>query len=566
MKSIIKFFSFFNNTRDEDTFDDYPTLRHYNASQKTKLENLVTWVSKENSTNQGVEIRTFLRTFSPAINSLTADMFINASLADTKWLNLRNGASARLKNVNLTDRTQLLFRHRRAKKGGHVQFHLDQLDGPIIGNIILNENGDWDWEQKEIDLIHTKGTHDIYLTYDNERIIDPDETGIAFDWFYFHQELPENTNSNKENFIEDYWQLINADVESTPIMVQNPNYLKRKTNVFERGNWLARGKEVYNQTPQHLPPMDSTLPNNRLGLAKWMTSPEHPLTARTIVNRLWEQIFGIGLVETLEDIGSQGAAPSHKELLDYLSWQLIHEYDWSIKRLIKEIVLSNTYRQRSNVNNEHLEKDPLNRYLARMSRVRLTGEQVRDQALTVAGELNDSLYGPPVMPYQPEGIWSSPYDNKHWEQAQGKNAYRRAVYTYWKRTSPYPSMITFDGVGREVCTSRRIRTNTPLQALVTLNDEVYIDLSKKLVALVWETSPSNMIQKAYQKVTNQIISEERHDILLELYNESLNTYKNNKSLTKAMCKDIKTSDPSMFAAMSLVANAILNLDEVISKT
>lgn len=213
--------------------------------------------------------------------------------------------------------------------------------------------------------------------------------------------------------------------------------------------------------------------------------------ARTMVNRVWEQLFGLGLVETLEDLGSQGAAPQNQELLDYLSYKFMNEYKWSIKTLIKEIMLSATYRQDAKLTPEALEKDPSNRYLVRGPRVRLSAEQIRDQALAITGMMNSKMFGPPVMPYQPEGIWSSPYNGEKWVKSSENEQYRRAVYTFWKRTSPYPSMMAFDGVGREVCVSRRIRTNTPLQALVTLNDSVYVDLSAKLALRALNNSKKN---------------------------------------------------------------------------
>jgi hypothetical protein len=215
-------------------------------------------------------------------------------------------------------------------------------------------------------------------------------------------------------------------------------------------------------------------PKNRLGLAMWLTDKKNPLVARTMVNRLWEQLFGYGLAETLEDLGTQGIPPTHKELLDHLSWQFMNDFNWSIKKLLKEMVLSATYRQSSKVNEELLKKDPNNKFYARGARVRLSAEQLRDQSLAVSDLLSKKMYGPSVMPFQPDGIWRSPYNHDAWRISKGEDQFRRAIYTYWKRTAPYPSMITFDGGAREVCITRRIRTNTPLQALTTLNDSAYL--------------------------------------------------------------------------------------------
>ena len=247
--------------------------------------------------------------------------------------------------------------------------------------------------------------------------------------------------------------------------------------------------------PASLNPFPSGAPHNRMGLAIWLTSTQNPLTARTMVNRVWEQLFGTGLAETLEDMGSQGVLPTHPELLDWLSYQFMYEDNWSIKKLIRTIVMSATYQQDSKITADLLQKDPYNKYYARGARVRLSAEQVRDQALCISGVLCDSMYGPSVYPWQPKGIWLSPWNSKDWEQSKGKQQYRRALYTYWKRSAAYPSMITFDGMSREVCTVRRIRTNTPLQALTTLNDSAYIDMARHFAKRMQTASGNDVKQQ-----------------------------------------------------------------------
>jgi hypothetical protein len=283
-----------------------------------------------------------------------------------------------------------------------------------------------------------------------------------------------------------------------------------------------------------------------------MSSKEHPLTSRNIVNRLWEQLWGTGLVETLEDLGTQGESPSNQALLDHLSWKLMHEYNWQLKPLLKEMVMSAAYRQDSKLTPEKIEKDPSNRFLARGSRVRLSAEQIRDQALAASGTINLEMHGPPVMPYQPEGIWVSPYNENKWVLSEGDQKYRRAVYTYWKRTNAYPSMVNFDAVGREVCSSRRIRTNTPLQALTTLNDEVFVDLSIQMAKMMSSKNASQSIQEAYKNLTGRDISSAKEKVLLELYETAIASYaKEGNSKEKAL---------------TLVMNALLNLDEVLMKS
>jgi hypothetical protein len=305
-----------------------------------------------------------------------------------------------------------------------------------------------------------------------------------------------------------------------------------------------------------------------MGLAMWLTDKKNPLVARTIVNRVWEQLFGTGLVETLEDMGTQGSPPTHVELLDYLSYQFMNEYKWSVKRLIKEIVLSATYRQNSKVTPELLEKDPNNKWYARGSRVRLSAEQVRDQALCISGLLNPKMKGPSVFPYQPKGIWLSPWNRADWVMSYGDEKYRRAVYTYWKRTAAYPSMMTFDAGAREVCISRRIRTNTPLQALVTLNDESFIDMARGFAFRMQDeggkTTPQQ-IAWGYELATGKPAPQQTVQVLIKLFDTSLTSFKNDKDKTCEMVGIMDEHNNPETAALVVVANAMLNLDELITK-
>jgi hypothetical protein len=350
-------------------------------------------------------------------------------------------------------------------------------------------------------------------------------------------------------------------------MMDNPPEMHRTTNVFERGNWLVKGEVVKPAVPHALNPMPKNAPNNRLGLAMWLTSRENPLTARTMVNRLWEQLFGTGLVETLEDMGTQGIPPTHKELLDWLSWKFMTDYKWSIKKLLKEMVMSATYRQDSRLTPELLEKDPFNKLYSRGARVRLSAEQVRDQALCISGLMSGEMFGRSVFPYQPGGIWLSPWNGADWKKSDGKNQYRRAVYTYWKRTAPYPSMMTFDGAAREVCTSRRIRTNTPLQALVTLNDEAFVEMARNF-AYQMQTAGQDVrrqIDKGYQLALYKPIPNSKLSVLIKLYDQSLAKFRKDKDKACEMVGVNDSHNNPETAAMVVVANAILNLDEVITK-
>jgi hypothetical protein len=342
-----------------------------------------------------------------------------------------------------------------------------------------------------------------------------------------------------------YWRLINAEAPTVPVMIDNPADMHRETHVFEKGNWLVKGALVQPATPHALNPFPAGAPRNRLGLAQWLTSSQNPLVARTMVNRLWEQLFGTGLVETLEDLGTQGATPTHRELLDWLAWRFMHEDGWSVKRMLREMVLSATYRQDSKVSAAAAAKDAEGHYYSRAPRVRLSAEQVRDQALAVSGLLNEELGGPSVMPWQPSNIWLSPWNGQDWVKSAGKQQYRRAVYTYWKRTAPYPSMMSFDGVAREVCTARRIRTNTPLQALVLLNDSVYWEAAGHLAGIMRSAgSPAAAIDKGYTVLMLKPIPPAKLKPLMGLYEKAAAT----------------KEDP-----MTVVASALLNLDEVVTK-
>lgn len=266
-----------------------------------------------------------------------------------------------------------------------------------------------------------------------------------------------------------------------PIMAEQSDYDQRTTLEFERGNFLTKiGLPLVADVPGIFPRLPEGAPRNRLTLAKWFFAPGQPLTARTAVNRYWEQLFGTGIVETLENFGSVGEEPSHPELLDWLALHFQNDLHWDMKALLRELVTSATYRQSAKASPTLMEKDPRNRLLARGPQQRLTAEMVRDQALLASGLLSDKMGGPPVMPPQPEGVWNTVYNDSKWKDATGPDRYRRAIYTYIKRTSGYPSFLTFDASDHDTSLARRIPTNTPLQALVTLNDPVYHEAAEAL--------------------------------------------------------------------------------------
>ena len=544
-----KFMAFFNNTRDEDTYEDYPTLRHLDDASKTKLKAIQNWVSKEVSPEKANEIYTFVKTWQPSIASILAEPLVNSALTDTKWLAFRNHAKVRLKNITLTNRDKMIYRFAGYENGGTWTIRVDDENGKVIATINLPST-DGKWAIEEVPIAKVDGVHTLFFTYENPNLKKQTDSGVQFDWFYF-------TDSSipwPGNYKRDFWELVKKEFPSTPVMMENPKEFRRTTQVFERGNWLAKRDTVEADVPGSLPDLPEGAPKNRLGLATWMTSKENPLVSRTIVNRVWEQMFGMGLAETLEDLGTQGIPPTHPALLDHLSWQLMNDYNWSLKKLMKEIVMSATYRQDSKVTEEHLAKDQFNRFYARAPRVRLSAEQVRDQALVVSGLLNTKMYGPGAMPYQPDGIWLSPYNGQKWIESKNGDQHRRAVYTYWKRTAPYPSMMTFDGTARELCTPRRIRTNTPLQALVTLNDSVYVEAAGHLAQRMIDSAgePKKQIENGFVFAMGHEPTEAELNVLVKLYEQ-----------VGVMKKVSAGGIPN--EGMTLVASAILNLDEFITK-
>ncbi|MFM8878471.1 MAG: DUF1553 domain-containing protein, partial [Verrucomicrobiota bacterium] len=347
---------------------------------------------------------------------------------------------------------------------------------------------------------------------------------------------------------------------STLVMRERPPEARRETRVFVRGNFLAKEKVVEPGVPGLFPPLP---PGNldRLAAARWLVSPENPLTARVAVNRVWAEIFGLGIVESVEDFGSTGLPPSHPELLDALALRFQGELGWSLKALLRELVLSSTYRQDHRTDPAVLAVDPRNRLLSRGPRTRLAAEMVRDQALAVSGLLSEKRGGGPVMPLQPEGVWQVVYNGSQWVTPQNEDRHRRSLYTYWRRTSPYPSFVTFDASSREMCTPRRVVTSTPLQALVTLNDPVYAEASLALARRMQRRGgdPRGQLAWAWESVTSERASLPTLDRLERVHRAAGERYAADPGLASEAGADPKT------AALSLLANTLLNLDEALTK-
>lgn len=368
---------------------------------------------------------------------------------------------------------------------------------------------------------------------------------------------------------------LNKEIPTTMVMqhMEQP----RDTFLLVRGDYRNRGDKVSPGVPSCLPPLPAEAPPNRLGVAQWLVDPSHPLTARVAVNRYWEMYFGNGIVNTLEDFGFQGDPPSHPELLDWLATEFVRS-GWDIKAMQKLIVTSATYRQSSRVTPELLEKDPQNRLLARAPRLRLPAESVRDNALAMSGLLNTRIGGPSVFPYQPAGLWEQVsygdrYSAQSYRQDQGKDLYRRSMYTFWKRTVPPPALATFDAPDRETCTVKRARTNTPLQALVLMNDPTYVEAARALAERMIRqggSKPERRITYGFRLATARKPAPAELQVLLETLQAQLPGYRHDpggakKLLSVGESKPDESVDVVELAAWTTIASMLLNLDETITR-
>jgi hypothetical protein len=350
---------------------------------------------------------------------------------------------------------------------------------------------------------------------------------------------------------------------------------RRPTRILVRGDYRTFGKEVRPGVPAILGSLSTDTTANRLALARWLVDPKHPLTARVAVNRFWQMVFGTGLVKTTEDFGVRGERPSHPELLDWLACEFIKS-GWDVKHMVRLIVTSSAYRQSSRMRPELVALDPENRLLARGPRFRLPAELVRDNALAISGLLNRQVGGPSVKPYQPGDLWREfAYGddaNKTYVQDHGPNLYRRGLYTFWKRSVLHPTLMTFDAPKREVCTAQRSTTNTPLQALVTLNDVTYLESARVFAQRVIEETaadPEERIEFAFQVALSRPPSAEELAMMRSLFEDTLNAYRDDTAAAEELVSIGEFPCPNLdfpeHAAWTCVCNAILNLDETLTK-
>jgi hypothetical protein len=358
-------------------------------------------------------------------------------------------------------------------------------------------------------------------------------------------------------------------------MVMQEMEKPRDTFLLARGQYDKPGDKVTPTVPAFLPPLPAGAPANRLTLARWLVDPSHPLTARVAVNRYWQAYFGTGLVKTAEDFGSQGEAPSHPELLDWLATEFIRS-EWDVKAMQRLIVMSATYRQASQASAALRERDPENRLLARGPRVRLAAEMIRDQGLAISGLLNDKMGGPAVKIYQPDGLWeqlSAFQGRKLFERSKGADLWRRSVYTYWKRTVPPPSLTLFDAPTREFCIVRRQASSTPLQALALLNDEMYMEMSRKLAERMIKeggSAPAVRLAWGFRLATSRPATPAEVTILERGLARRMEQYRGDREAAAKLLSAGESArdtqlDVAELAAYTTAASVILNLDEVITR-
>ncbi len=388
---------------------------------------------------------------------------------------------------------------------------------------------------------------------------------------YAKKPLKEITNDDVKNILT----FINKpDTNKLIVSVMGDLDTARKTYVLIRGGYDAHGAEVEPGTPDSILPFNKDYPRNRLGLAKWLFDKKNPLTARVYVNQMWQEFFGKGIVKTAADFGKQGELPTHPELLDWLAVDFMN-HGWDIKRLLKQMVMSATYRQSAVITPEKLRADPDNILLARSPRYRIDAELIRDVVLSSSGLLNKTIGGPSVKPYQPSGLWEGATSGRGllsvYKQDHGADLYRRGVYAFIKRTVPPPVMGIFDASNRDQCEVRRLKTNTPLQALVMMNDPTVLEASRVLAArLLNENSqPEDKISKAFRTIVSRKPAEKEMSVLSNYYRKELkimNEKKAGKLLSVGEFPQDEKVDKLSQAALMQVIVTIYNLEETITKT
>lgn len=578
-EDFYKFLAFFNNTQDCDLYNEKPKLYTFAPDRERDVNRLMTWIRQRVPAtgplagSLATQRHALLRQL--GYRKIEAEDFDSTSrhieLFDnqTTIMQTTEGAFCAYNDVDLTGVSGINYRYT-TSFSSFIELHLDRPDGPLISRTKIPATqegapGAW-YKWKTFGTFRapvqpTTGQHTLFLVFRKDKEFRSDL--VHLDWFELQVDnAPIHHNPALRDSAA---KLADIPAVSTPIMAERPAHRSRQTHVFIRGNWLTKGALVQPDVPHTVSKSPGKPIRNRLDMARWLVSPDNPLTARVMVNRFWEQLFGYGLVETLEDFGTMGARPTHPALLDWLAVRFQDTHRWSTKQLLRDMVLSATYRQSAVVSPQLAEKDPRNLLLARGPRVRLSAEQIRDQALAVSGLLNEAMKGPSVRPFNPT--------NGAWKDETPDNRHRRALYTFWQRTNPYPSMVTFDSPQRNLCVSRRVRTNTPLQALTTLNDTVYVEAAQCLAAFMNDRGGqlTEKIAAGYERIMFKKPTAAKLMLLQQLYTSAQANSHAPKPVTTRFvaqngpAKPIPATPKTDWAALTLVANAMLNLDETLTK-
>ncbi len=606
-------FAIFNNTEDSDKGDEQPTITKLMPHQKKQQLELQTKIKLLNK--QLKEKQKTIKQNSPTGNSNFQTRYIRVEHLDKKaFLSLAEvqaftengkniattGKASQSSNYSKNDPNLAIDGNSdgdffKAKSTTHTNsedypwWEVDLTKGHSLKKVVIWNRTDsnlqnrlnhyrvigldskriplWAYEEKQAPK--PSKSYNIPL---NAEELDEQQKSVTHQYFLSHS--PELSKINSE--LVDLRKKFNSiKGVPTPVMRELPKEKQRKSFIQIRGNFRATGKQVVPGILKSFHPLPEEFKKdelNRLALAKWLVSENNPLMARVTVNRFWEQLFGRGLVTTSEDFGVQGESPIQQELLDYLAIQLIHD-QWDTKKLLKLIVTSSTFQQSSKVSPELLERDPDNRLFARGPQFRLPAEMIRDNALMVSGLLSRKMYGPSVQPRRPNlGLKAAFGASTDWKTSSGEDQYRRGLYTSWRRTTPYPSMTTFDAPSREVCTIRRIRTNTPLQALVTLNDPVYVEAAQALARRAIAKMNLNSKEKLnymFRCCLSRSPETEELNRLITLFDELKKQYQQYPEKAKMLATDPLGPAPENtniieLAAWTAVCNVLLNLDETLS--
>lgn len=458
--------------------------------------------------------------------------------------------------------TKVPFKIGSRSKGNYWKGAVDDIR---IYNRVLSKS--------EIANLHSNAIQKILLTEPSKRTKKQTDT-LREHYFATQDEQFRKISESHQKLVKQQTKLNNGLVTSM-MMADNPPNRKRKTYILDRGAYDAplKDQEVFPNVPAMLPKLPETEQKNRLVLAQWLTSKEHPLTARVTINRYWMMLFGEGLVRTAGDFGAQGVPPIHPELLDYLAVDFV-ESGWDVKRMIKQIVMSRTYRQSSKRLPNQIKGDPENLLLSRSPRFRLSGEMIRDNALLVSGLLVEKVGGKSVKPYQPVNIWNEVSLSKglRYSQDKGENLYRKSIYTYWKRSAPMPNLSILNVPSRETCVIQRPRTNTPLQALVTLNDPQFVEAARHFAQrlLLMEKDDAKRIDLAFEICLARPASEKEQQIisstLIKFKRHFLDRPESAESLIKVGDSPVDNQfDGKKLAAWTVIAQMILNLDETLTR-